>query len=392
MKKKTLFAVFTFLISAVLPFSARAEESAFIKDFTASYKAMKSDRAAALVRQYKNAIPAEVEFLLKEAASKDKSYFERIDILDVANALAAMNVEWNAGDAGLLKKVEDVQKKEIAEEKKRVEEKEKYTREEKVPGNFVLMTHNEEMVKQGLAPVLYPHWVHRLFFRCKVCHEGIEKMKRGANGISHKTIDEGKFCGACHNGKISFSTTDKNCERCHMAGTDKSKPFRDLSRFTDKDLKEISARLGSFWDPEKLPEKTYPRDKFGFINWVKLDKTGAFKPLDSINAEEEVEGVKDNLIYFESSMGFMKGILFSHKIHSTWIKCTLCHEDVFKSELNANRIVMKEVLDGKHCGKCHGRVSFTFADCMRCHAYDKQSVPEGALIHPAKQKEPAPSQ
>src|SRR3990172_2415968 len=108
MKKKTLFAIFAFLVSAVLPFGAKAEESAFIKDFTASYKAMKSDRAAALVRQYKSAIPAEVEFLINEAASKDKIYFEKMELLDVANALAAMNIEWNAGDPGLLMKVEDI--------------------------------------------------------------------------------------------------------------------------------------------------------------------------------------------------------------------------------------------------------------------------------------------
>ncbi|MFZ3072366.1 MAG: c(7)-type cytochrome triheme domain-containing protein [Thermodesulfobacteriota bacterium] len=387
MKKKILLAIFALLIFSVLPFEAMAEESAFIKDFTQSYRASNLARLSALVKKYKDAIPEEVESLIKDAAANDKTYFERMDILDVANVLATMHIEWNAGDPNLLKKVEDIQKKEITEEKKRVEEKEKYKREEKVPGNFVLMTHNEEMERQKLAPVLYPHWVHRLFFRCKVCHEGIEKMKRGANDISHKTMAEGKFCGACHNGKLSFPA-DKDCERCHMAGTDKAKPFRDLTRFTDKDLKEIAARLGSTWEPEKLPGKTYPRDKFGFINWVELDKSGAFKPLDKIDGEEKDEGLRDNLIYFESSIGFMKGVLFSHKIHSTWVKCSLCHEDVFKSELNANKIVMKEVLDGKHCGKCHGRVSFTFSDCMRCHAFDKKSAPSDALIHPAKPKEP----
>jgi hypothetical protein len=29
-------------------------------------------------------------------------------------------------------------------------------------------------------------------------------------------IEEGRFCGKCHNGRTAFATTITNCGRCHV--------------------------------------------------------------------------------------------------------------------------------------------------------------------------------
>jgi len=66
----------------------------------------------------------------------------------------------------------------------------------------------------GMRPVVFPHWFHRIRFRCKVCHADLGfKFKAGGNDINMYKIIEGKFCGACHNGNVAWSV--KNCILCH---------------------------------------------------------------------------------------------------------------------------------------------------------------------------------
>ncbi len=62
---------------------------------------------------------------------------------------------------------------------------------------------------------VFPHSVHRINFKCYVCHDAIFQMKAGANKITMDAMREGKFCGACHNGKIAFPVGFYTCDRCH---------------------------------------------------------------------------------------------------------------------------------------------------------------------------------
>ena len=66
----------------------------------------------------------------------------------------------------------------------------------------------------GMRPVVFPHWFHRIRFRCKVCHADLGfKFKAGGNKITMAKIIDGKFCGACHNGEVAWSV--ENCAMCH---------------------------------------------------------------------------------------------------------------------------------------------------------------------------------
>lgn len=66
-----------------------------------------------------------------------------------------------------------------------------------------------------MPPALFPHWVHRIRYKCYVCHDSIFQMKAGANDVSMDAIGQGKFCGACHNGKTAFAVAFETCGRCH---------------------------------------------------------------------------------------------------------------------------------------------------------------------------------
>ena len=82
-------------------------------------------------------------------------------------------------------------------------------------GDVVL---NKRAEEQGVRPVVFSHWFHRIRYRCNVCHGELKiEMRAGANQMTMDEISDGKFCGACHNGEIAWST--ENCDLCHSGKT-----------------------------------------------------------------------------------------------------------------------------------------------------------------------------
>ena len=66
----------------------------------------------------------------------------------------------------------------------------------------------------GMRPVVFPHWFHRIRFRCKVCHADLGfRFEAGGNDITMLKIIDGQFCGACHNGELAWNI--ENCSLCH---------------------------------------------------------------------------------------------------------------------------------------------------------------------------------
>src|SRR5210317_637079 len=56
-----------------------------------------------------------------------------------------------------------------------------------------------------IRPVIFPHWFHRIRFRCKVCHNELGFiMRAGANEIDMGKIIDGQYCGTCHNDNIAW--------------------------------------------------------------------------------------------------------------------------------------------------------------------------------------------
>ena len=82
-------------------------------------------------------------------------------------------------------------------------------------GDIYMDSRRSSMKKAEVKAVLFPHWFHRIRYKCKVCHEDIFIMKKGANDLSMKKIMDGKACGTCHNGLIAWEPL--YCERCHSA-------------------------------------------------------------------------------------------------------------------------------------------------------------------------------
>jgi c(7)-type cytochrome triheme protein len=80
-------------------------------------------------------------------------------------------------------------------------------------GDVVINNYSD---KAGMRPVVFPHWFHRIRFRCKVCHADLGfKFQAGGNDINMLRIIDGEFCGACHDGELAWSV--ENCDLCHSA-------------------------------------------------------------------------------------------------------------------------------------------------------------------------------
>ncbi|MDH3426935.1 MAG: hypothetical protein OEM23_00740, partial [Gemmatimonadota bacterium] len=71
-------------------------------------------------------------------------------------------------------------------------------------------------VTASLPPSVFPHWVHRIRFQCRVCHLELFEPRLGANDITMAAIDEGRFCGRCHDGDTAFDVSFDSCQRCHQ--------------------------------------------------------------------------------------------------------------------------------------------------------------------------------
>jgi c(7)-type cytochrome triheme protein len=218
--------------------------------------------------------------------------------------------------------------------------------------------------KGALAPVVFEHWVHRAKFTCRVCHVDIGfAMKAGATDIKAADNMRGYYCGSCHNGKNLyegnriFATCSKmvteedqaRCERCHSYG------------------KELRG------DAEFLKfAKPLPKERFGNgLDWQQAEESGLINPADfvpGISIKRKSLAVQKDFA-LSPKLATMPNIIFSHKKHTVWNGCELCHPEIFVGvKKGESRYSMVSIFEGKSCGVCHNTVAFPLTDCQRCHA------------------------
>ncbi len=216
--------------------------------------------------------------------------------------------------------------------------------------------------------VVFDHWLHRSKFTCRVCHVDIGfAMQAKATGINAKTNREGFHCGACHDGKRVFegktifaacadtaNSHDQRCDRCHSVGKNGVRKY---------EYREFTAR--------------FPKGIYG-VNWEAAEKSGAIKPVDFVEGisvqTAKMENRKDFSV--ETAYPWVEPIEFSHKMHSIWNGCELCHPEIFPTAHKGTiRFSMFSNVEGHYCGACHGKVAFPLNNCQGCHARAPLWVP-----------------
>lgn len=356
-----------------------SENSQFVEEFIRNYDKQNFNAQVNLVQKNKSRVAQSINELTQQALNKKQGFDKKMYLLNIASSMAYMNAHWN-GDYAPLKKLDPVLEHEAKQEQQRRKQAMEGKKNERLLGNFVMGRHEKKLQEAGLAKVLYPHWLHRSLFECKVCHNAMFNMKRWSNKISQQNIIKGEQCGVCHNGTLAFSASAKDqCQRCHLVGKPEAEQLHDPNLVSQAKIKQMAEKVGATWRPENLPNGKFPLDRFGFINWLVLKKRNVFTPVVSLDKNYK-EVTRDTKILFKSKSDFVDNVLFDHKIHSDWLKCESCHPAIFNNKLGGNNIKMLDMRKGRYCGHCHGKVSFTFADCKRCHKESNKRPPGTALI------------
>ena len=115
----------------------------------------------------------------------------------------------------------------------------------------------------------------------------------------------------------------------------------------------------------------FPRDSAGLLDWVKTLEKGYIEPRSDLNGTGKPLKPLNLDIVFDKT-GVMPKVLFPHKQHTEWLGCENCHPAIFIKKKGANKFKMADVLAGKYCGVCHGKVAFApTLNCQRCHSIKK---------------------
>ena len=211
----------------------------------------------------------------------------------------------------------------------------------KLYGNILI---NRASSGAGVKAATFSHWSHRTKYTCTVCH-----LELGFNMMLNTTIiteaenKEGKYCGACHDGKTAFGHTEEHCNKCHNGnksyGGDKFKELKSLT----------AAPYGNR------------------IDWAEALENGQIKPKSFLTEQSEPVQFEKELL-LEAEMAMIPPAVFPHKKHIAWIDCANCHPDIFNIKKKTTKhFSMSYILNNEFCGVCHGKVAFPLDDCKRCH-------------------------
>jgi len=221
---------------------------------------------------------------------------------------------------------------------------------------------------------------------CKTCHNAIFDLQNKRR-FTMQMMEQGKGCGACHNGTKGFSVFDeKLCARCHTG-----KP-RDLA-FKAKGINNATfshtlhlARIGGRC-------KTCHNGKTiitgqNNITMAQMEQgkrcgachNGKAFTLVAANCTRCHVGFTPGTMTFTLPAGAaVAPAIFSHEFHLGIYKCADCHIKLFPYRRGIKHYSMQEIRDGKSCGTCHGTGKDAFVtngNCTKCHQLPPAEAPK----------------
>ncbi|MEW5916324.1 MAG: c(7)-type cytochrome triheme domain-containing protein [Gemmatimonadota bacterium] len=111
-----------------------------------------------------------------------------------------------------------------------------------------------------------------------------------------------------------------------------------------------------------------PRDHAGNVDWMQALRRGIIRPRLTLPGRHapDTAGFRFAFDFLLPGPDTTFDAFFPHSAHTEWLTCQTCHPRVFK--YRGAQIRMGDILQGKYCGACHGKVAFPVATgCERCH-------------------------
>lgn len=66
--------------------------------------------------------------------------------------------------------------------------------------------------RRSPPPAVFSHWAHDRL-QCYGCHPAV--FPQGRVAFTHEQMREGRYCGACHDGRAATAISSLGCEACH---------------------------------------------------------------------------------------------------------------------------------------------------------------------------------
>jgi c(7)-type cytochrome triheme protein len=81
---------------------------------------------------------------------------------------------------------------------------------------FAVVGGGDVTMKNKGGETIFSHEAHVEVagLQCQECHPKVYTNAKQHKSVTMKTMEQGKSCGSCHNGKEAFSVKE-NCENCH---------------------------------------------------------------------------------------------------------------------------------------------------------------------------------
>lgn len=133
-------------------------------------------------------------------------------------------------------------------------------------------------------------------------------------------------------------------------------------------------KIGAGWHPQAISGAGLPKDKYGLVDWAKLVRENLIKPKPSLDPEEEEMPPLQMDILIEAKGDFVNDVIYPHEMHTYWLKCEVCHPQIFNPAKGSNNMTMMGIVQGQWCGRCHGKVAFPLTDCNKCHSSPKKAA------------------
>lgn len=225
---------------------------------------------------------------------------------------------------------------------------------------------------KGLGTVLFSHNDHiskgKQKNDCRACHDRIFDMR---HPVRHTMADmeQGKSCGACHDGTGAFPLAD--CLRCH--------PVKNLRirvretgpvAFTHREHASrqpcTACHPGIFAAGRNRPVGMAAMEK-GKSCGACHNGNMAFPVADCARCHSVTD-----ITFTVRETG---PVPFTHVAHAGRQSCRECHPKIYRFA-KARQVGMAAMEKGKSCGACHnGTAAFAVADCARCHPARELTFP-----------------
>jgi c(7)-type cytochrome triheme protein len=255
------------------------------------------------------------------------------------------------------------------------------------------------VIAKKIKKLLFSHKTHviGLGLGCDSCHPDIFKKKRGAaklaGDFNMKSLEQGKYCGTCHDDDTAFGVTDKkDCVTCH--GSNMQQPEKIVWEKPNKAAFSHTAHVEDIGlGCSDCHDKIFSM-KIGAAEADNDFNMAAFKEGqycgtchngdDAFDSQSQCDSChfapKGKILFTQP----VRAVVFDHKIHVGKAKllCETCHKEVFvmrKGAIADQKLVLSddsaakrkhlEQLHERFCGTCHNSSqAFGFQTrCTVCH-------------------------